>query len=234
MGYLEILRQTLTKYGIPAQLYADKAGIFFVNNKKVENWTIEEMLAGKPLDKTQFGCIAEERLGIILTSAHTPQAKGRIERLWGTLQDRLPIWLAMEGITDMDTANREISKYIAKFNARFAVEPESSDSAFVTLGDAGGELDTLLAVRHERTTDNCGCFSFQNFIFQIESSIALAKKKIIFLFSERIGFLALYGKECYPVSLLGLKGNRRVSHIPDVVKILMQKNYYADIKKQAA
>jgi transposase len=46
MGYLEVLRQTLTKYGLPGELYADKAGIFFVNNKKEENWTVEEMLAG--------------------------------------------------------------------------------------------------------------------------------------------------------------------------------------------
>jgi hypothetical protein len=87
MGYLEVLRTTLTGYDLPMAIYTDKAGIFFANTKKQENWTIEEQLAGRTLDKTQFGRIAET-LGIDLIPAHTP--KGRIERLWGTLQDRLP------------------------------------------------------------------------------------------------------------------------------------------------
>jgi transposase len=176
MGYLEVLRQTLTTYGIPLALYADKAGIFVVNNKKQEHWTVEEMLAGKPLDKTQFGFIAEERLGITMISAHTPQAKGRVERLWGTLQDRLPIWLTMQGISDIQKANRELHRYIAAFNNRFAVQPQTEESAFVPL-DASNDLDKLLTVRYQRTTDNCGCFSFQNFMFQIDSKKRLPKRK---------------------------------------------------------
>ncbi|MCL2722020.1 MAG: hypothetical protein FWD47_11870 [Treponema sp.] len=68
-----------TKYGIPLEFYADKAEIFFVNTKKEEKCTADEILAGKPLDKTQFGSFVEERLGITMISTHTPQAKGRIE-----------------------------------------------------------------------------------------------------------------------------------------------------------
>ena len=226
MGYLEVLRQTLQKYGLPLELYADKAGIFFVNNKKEENLTIEEMLAGKPLDKTQFGSIVEH-LDIKLTSAHTPQAKGRIERLWNTLQDRLPIWMKIEGITNMEQANRELHRYITVFNSRFAVKPQAEKSAFEPLHDSI-DLEKLLAVCYERTTDNCGCFSFQNFIFQIDSKKPLAKKKIKFLFSEKIGFLVLQGRDYYPVFPLGLKNKTGITHIPDVVKILIQKNYYAD------
>ena len=233
MGYLEVLRQTLMNYGIPMELYADKAGIFIVNNKNEEHWTVEEMLAGKPLDKTQFGSIIEEHLRITMISANTPQAKGRIERLWNTLQDRLTIWLKLEGITSMEQANSELHRYITSFNNRFAVQPKSADSAFEPLNDAI-DLDKLLTVRYERTTDNCGCFSFQNFIFQIDSKKALVKKKIQFLFSEKIGFLALYNKEYYPVSCLGLKNKKCITHIPDVVKILMQRNYYVDGKQGKA
>lgn len=227
MGYLEVLRQTLTKYGIPLEIYADKAGIFFVNTKKEENWTAEEMLAGRPLDKTQFGSIVEERLGITMISAHTPQAKGRIERLWGTLQDRLPVWLKMKGIITMEQANCKLHQYIASFNNRFAVQPQESESSFVPLGDSF-DLDKLLAVRHQRVTDNCGCFSFQNFTFQIDSKKPVVKKKIQFLFSQKIGFMAFYNNEYYPVSFLGLKKRGAVTHAPDVIKILIQKNYYAD------
>jgi hypothetical protein len=100
---LELLRQTLTLYGIPLELYAGKAGIFFVNTKKQENWPVEEQLAGYPLDKTRFGSIAG-KLGIGFISAHTPQAKGRIERLWGTLQDRLSVWFSLNGITGAEQA----------------------------------------------------------------------------------------------------------------------------------
>jgi len=227
MGYLEVLRHTLAEYGIPGELYADKAGIFFVNNKKEEHWTVEEMLAGRPMDKTQFGVIAEERLGITMISAHTPQAKGRIERLWGTLQDRLPVWLKLEGIAGMEQANLAIRRFIADYNARFAVPPAQAETAFVPL-DAADDLDTLLAARYERTTDNCGCFSFHNFIFQIDSQKPLAKKKIQFLFSQKLNFVALYDKKYYPVSCLGLKDKKQISHIPDVVKILMEKIYFAD------
>jgi hypothetical protein len=227
MGYLEVLRQTLIKYGIPLELYADKAGIFFVNNKKEENWMVEEMLAGKPLDKTQFGHIVDERLGITMISAQTPQAKGRIERLWGTLQDRLPVWLKVNGITDIESANKNVDKIIAYFNDRFAVEPESAESAFVPVGDSY-DLDKLLTVRYERTTDNCGCFSFNNFIFQINSQKPLVKKKIQFLFSQKIGFQAMYGKEYFTVSFLGLKNKSKITHIPDVTKILLQKYYFDD------
>jgi transposase len=186
MGYLELLRQTLTVYGLPIDIYADKAGIFFVNTKKQANWTAEELLAGHPLSKTQFGAIVE-KLGIGLISAHTPQAKGRIERLWGTLQDRLPVWFALNGITGMEQANAALPAFIAEYNAKFAIVPESSENAFVPL-DTCDNLDALLAVRYERTTDNCGCFSFQNFTFQLVTDRPIAKKKIQFLFSERIGF----------------------------------------------
>jgi len=233
MGYLEVLRHTLTQYGIPAELYADKAGIFFVNTKKQENWTVEESIAGKALDKTQFGIIAEEQLGIAMIRAHTPQAKGRIERLWGTIQDRLPIWLKLEGITSMEQANSELPRFIASFNARFATKPEGAESAFVPVGSSHN-LDKLLAVSYERTTDNCGCFSFQNCIFQIDSQKPLVKKKIKFLFSQKIGFLALHEKHYSPVSFLGIKKDGKTTHMPDVMKLLIQKHYYADGKNSQA
>jgi transposase len=227
MGYLEILRHTLEKYGVPLEIYADKAGIFFVNTKKEENWTVDEMLAGRPLDKTQFGQIVENQLGITMISAHTPQAKGRIERLWGTLQDRLPIWLKQKKITDMEQANRHMRHFITYYNARFSIEPQSPETAFIPVGSSH-DLDKLLAARYERTTDNCSCFSFNNFIFQIDCEKPLVKKKIQFLISQKLGFRALCDKEYYPVSFLGVKQNKKITQIPDVIKILMQKVFYSD------
>ena len=229
MGYLELLRQTLTVYGLPIDVYADKAGIFFVNTKKQANWTVEELLAGHPLTKTQFGAIVDT-LGIGLISAHTPKAKGRIERLWETLQGRLPIWFALNSITDMVKANAALPAFIAEYNRKFAVEPETSENAFIPLS-AEDNLDTLLAARYERTTDNCGCFSFQNFTFQIMADRPIAKKKIQFLFSEKIGFQACYEKRYYPVELRGLTNSRKTGHLPEVTKLLLKKYYFADGKE---
>jgi hypothetical protein len=227
-------------YGVsgsfPANLHKIRAspgnirryGRYFLRKYQKEvNWTVEEMLAGHPLTKIQFGEIIENRLGIQLTSAHTPQAKGRIERLWNTLQDRLPTWLRLHHITTMEEANNRIQDIITWYNGLFAVAPASEDNAFVPLFP-GDDLDKLLAVRHERTTDNCGCFSFQNFLFQIESKKPFAKKKVVFLFSEKIGFQAYYEKTYYPVKFIGFGKGRKTTHVPDVVKILIQKNYYAD------
>jgi transposase len=233
MGYLEVLRQTLINHGLPGEFYLDKASIFFVSNKKEEHWTIEEQLAGRPLGQTQFGMIVQEQLEIKMTRAHTPQAKGRIERLWGTLQDRLPIWLKLNGIMDMERANGNIDKIIQYYNAHFAVIPETPETAFVRLHESF-DLDKLLVVRYERKTDNCGCFSYNNVIFQIDSKKPLVKKKVLFIFGERIGFMAKYGQEYFPVSCLGVKHKGKTTHIPEVTKLLLEREYYSDIKKQAA
>ena len=118
-------------------------------------------------------------------------------------------------------------EYIAEFNKQFAVKPQSDQSSFVPL-EPSFDLDKLLTVRFDRTTDNCGCFSFHNFMFQVDSQKPLAKKKIQFLFSQKIGFQAQYGKEYFPVSFLGMNTNKKISHIPDVTKLLIQKIYLDD------
>ena len=95
-------------------------------------------------------------------------------------------------------------------------------------------VSCIPAVNYERTTDNCGCFSFQNCIFQINSQKPLAKKRIQFLFSEKLGFLALHEKEYCPVSFLGIKKDGKITHMPDVIQLLIQKYYYADGKNGQA
>src|SRR6266851_2326245 len=83
-GYLCLLHQMVCRYGVPLALYGDHSGIFVRND---DHWTVEEQLAGKR-QPTQFGR-ALAQLGISFIAANSPQAKGRVERLWGVLQDRL-------------------------------------------------------------------------------------------------------------------------------------------------
>src|SRR5699024_10787192 len=115
--------------------------------------------AGGKVDKsqlTQFGrAIAE--LGIQMIPSYSPAARGRSERMFGTLQGRLPQELAEADITDnMEAANRFLAEtFVPAFNRRFAVEPEVGDSAFVPLLDAA--LDDILCLKATRTVNHDNC-----------------------------------------------------------------------------
>jgi transposase len=140
-GYLEVTRQTLETYGTPESIYADGLSIFFPKHKQ-EELTVEEQLTGVYTKKTQFGTICDT-LGITLIHARSSQAKGRVERLWETLQSRLPVEFALHGIDTPEAANRFLrEEYINAFNERFAVNRETM-SCFVALPKAIN-LDSLL------------------------------------------------------------------------------------------
>lgn len=129
-GYLKTLRQCCVDFGVPQTVYSDNHTIF--RSPKTGKLTVDELIAGKTVHLTQFGRSMHE-LGIDLIFAKTPQAKGRIERLWVTLQSRLPVELAKRGIKTITEANRFLEEeYRELFNQRFSVEPEA-ESIFVAL-----------------------------------------------------------------------------------------------------
>ena len=124
-GYFMGLRDICQLRGIPAGVYVDRHTIFQSPRKA----TLEQELAGeKP--KSQFGRLLDE-LGIELIIAHSPQAKGRVERLWGTLQDRLVKVLRKAGASNLEEANQVLQKYLPGFNQRFSVKPQEDETAYV-------------------------------------------------------------------------------------------------------
>ena len=159
---------------------------------------MDELIAGKTVHLTQFGRSMHE-LGIDLIFAKTPQAKGRIERLWVTLQSRLPVEFAKRGITTVADANRFLEEeYKELFNQRFSVEPEA-ESIFVPLAE-GMDIDTILCVKHKRKTDAAGTFSFKNRCFQILDEgfpIINARREIEVLLNPRYGIRIAYGGRIY-------------------------------------
>jgi hypothetical protein len=166
--------------------------------------------------------------------AGSPQAKGRIERLWETLQSRLPVWFALNGIAGMKQANAALPRFIREFNRRFHRESACQDrTAFVPL-PADFDLDTLLAAKYSRKTDNCGCFSFQNDTFQVDSPKPPARKNIVFLFSEKIGFKAYYDKTYHDVKFPELVNKGKKSHLPQVTKRLIYDSFFASVKDRDA
>src|SRR5512135_1217713 len=124
-GYLWLLRQIVTRYGIPISIYQDRHGSLKRND---DHWTLEEELAGRQ-EPTQVGQ-ALRALGIQPIFALSPQAKGRIERLFGTLQDRLGAELGLAKVTTLQQGNDLLPGFTRRFNHRFAIAPRQSEKAW--------------------------------------------------------------------------------------------------------
>jgi transposase len=125
-GYFLLLEQIVRHHGRPLALYHDRHGIFVPNIRQGE--TVVEQLAGKR-EPTQFGRLLEE-LAINSILAHSPQAKGRVERGFGTLQERLLFELREAGAKTVEGANQVLAEFLPKFDKRFAVEPAQTGTAY--------------------------------------------------------------------------------------------------------
>lgn len=197
-GYFEVTRQFLGNHGIPVSIYADRHAIFLSRN--AGKLSLEEQLGGKVVNDTQFGRAMSE-LGITLIPARSPQAKGRVERLWETLQSRLPVEFALANITTIDLANVFLSSYISLFNRQFAVEPANPEPAFRVVAH-NIDLDAILCVKMSRVLDAGRVFSFYNRHFLLVPQPSLEpppKAKIQVLISPRLGIRAKYKDTIFQV-----------------------------------
>ena len=236
LGYLEVLRQTLENYGIPISLYPDKYSVFFPPKKVNDHITIEEQLNGREKGITQFGRIVED-LGITMFAASSPQAKGRIERLWETLQSRLVTEFRINKITSIEQANKFLITYIVKYNSQFAIKPQNKQNMFLKLPKRYN-LDELLCVRFERTIDNAGVFSINNSKFQIMDKSLPPKTKIQVYLSEKIGMRVKSNNKVYDVQPLEVISKDIIDNnsldlhlwLPDVVVDLINEYYLKDAK----
>ena len=158
-GYFHLLQSLLRRFGVPTALYGDRSGIFVRND---DAWTRAEELAGQRRP-TQFGR-ALASLGVTFIAAQSPQAKGRIERLWGVLQDRLCSELRLANADDIDSANAVLRKFIADYNRRFARTPRDAAKAWRPAPD---NLPRICAFVHERIVSNDNVVQWGGRRFQI-------------------------------------------------------------------
>lgn len=158
-GYFRLLQSLLHRCGVPVAFYGDRNGIFVRND---DHWSIQEQLAGKR-QPTQFGR-ALEQLGITFIAAQSPQAKGRIERLWGVLQDRLTSELRLAGACDLDSANRVLRRFVADYNRRFARSPREAAKAW---RPAPENLERICCFTHDRIVSNDNVVQWEGQRFQI-------------------------------------------------------------------
>jgi transposase len=201
-GHFNIMEQIITQYGLPVSIYCDRHTIFI--SPKNGKLSIEEQLQGKQVNLTQFGRAMQE-LGISVIPAKSPQAKGRIERLWETLQSRLPVEFKIAEINTMEAANAFLSQFMERYNNRFAVQPENPVSAFRPL-DKGIDLDTTLCIKEERVIIEGGAFSYRGKYYQLVTKskgiAVLPKAKITVLDNPKRGIRAMYKGEVFETIML--------------------------------
>lgn len=151
-GYYHVLHQILSCYGIPYQFFTDNRTVF--EYKKKHETSVEKDTF------TQFG-YACKQLGIDIRTSSIPQAKGRVERMFNTLQSRLPVELRLENVTSIQQANQFLHSYIKKFNKQFALPIDSIKSVFEKQPE-NDKINLTLAVLSSRKIDNGSCLKYQN------------------------------------------------------------------------
>lgn len=159
-GYYNVFAQILRKYGIPYKFFTDRRTVF--TYKKKNALDIGEDTC------TQFA-YACKQLGTQIEYSSIPQAKGRVERMFETLQSRLPVELRLAGITDIDTANEFLDSHIDEFNAKFALPSEHIKSVF-EMQPSEETINLTLAVLTERTVDSGHCIQFQKHYYRMLNS----------------------------------------------------------------
>lgn len=155
-GYYNVLHQVLTQYGIPYMFYTDRRTVFEYTKKKSPS--VEEDTF------TQFG-YACKQLGIEIKTSSVAQAKGRVERMFQTLQSRLVIEMRLAGISTIDQANEFLNHYVKKFNEKFALPIDNIKSVFEKQPN-NEKINLTLAVLVGRKIDNGHCIKFEKKYFR--------------------------------------------------------------------
>src|SRR4030042_1169016 len=169
-SYFEATEHHLRRYGKPLAFYSDKLGVFRIN--------LPNDLSGN--GSTQFGR-AVEQLGIELICANTPQAKGRVERVIETLQDRFVKELRLRGSSSLAEGNAYAPEFIADFNVRFAVAPRDLDDAHRPLLPSE-DLTRVLTVQERRVLSKNLTLQYNKVVYQIQTArptYALRKATVV-------------------------------------------------------
>lgn len=190
-GYFQLLEQIVASHGIPLAVYRDRHSIFEPHAWHRE--TLEEQLAGER-EPTQFGRLLKE-LGITSIPSHSPQGRGRIERLWGTFQDRLVSELRMAGAQTMAQANQLLTDFLPRYNRRFMVPAAQPGSAYQPISP-GFIPEEVFCLKYQRTVGSDNVVRFKNRRLQIQPRVdrpSYARSRVT-VHEGFDGHLALYYK----------------------------------------
>lgn len=154
-AYFEMVKKYLLKHGKPLSFYSDKHSIFRINKSEPESGT----------GLSQFGRAMQD-LDIELIHANSPQAKGRVERVFNTLQNRLVKWLRIEGISNLASANNKIDEFIEEHNIKFSVQPKNKEDLHRNINNFE-DIKNIFTVQEVRKVSKNKTIQYKNKIYQI-------------------------------------------------------------------
>ena len=224
LGYNQVLYQTFTNYGVMESVYIDRHSSFVTTPK---HKTLEERLEYEKNSDTHFNDICR-RLKVEVILALSAEAKGRIERLWGTLQDNLPYIFRRLGIQDNQSANEFLKDFLPRFNQEFQVPSRSQFTKWRKVPHSVN-LDFLLSIRVPRRTDSYGVFLFHDHYFELQ---APRKSHVHFILcmSESFGLKAYMNNRFYDVTLCDVLSDTITHTMPEVEKDLISRYLLSDLR----
>lgn len=169
MPAMDSFKQYIEENGLPQSIYTDKHTTY----KSPGKLTVEEELQGKEEPLSQFERALEE-LGVEMIHAHSPQAKGRIERLHQTFQDRVIKEMRLRGIKTKEEANEFLKEYLPAYNSRFSVTPANHTDVHVKPSKEL-DLNRYLCIKTERIVRNDNTISYEGKMYQIEEAVITKK-----------------------------------------------------------
>lgn len=224
LGYNQVLYQTFRDYGVMESVYIDRHSSFVTTPK---HKTLEERLEYEKNSDTHFNDICR-RLKVEVILALSAEAKGRIERLWGTLQDNLPYIFRRLGICDNQGANEFLKDFLPRFNSEFSVQSRSQFTKWRKVPKSVN-LDFLLSIRVSRRTDSYGVFLFHDHYFELQ---APRKSHVHFILcmSEQFGIKAYMNNRFYDVTLCDVLSDTITHTMPEVEKDLISRYLLSDLR----
>ena len=209
-GYVRVLEEVLLQWGVPGEIYSDRHTIFL--SPKTDKLSEEDEIEGRKAPLTQFGNMLY-LLGIGHIGARTPQAKGRIERLWETCQHRLVVEIRLRGIRTLEEANAFLPEYMELHNKAFSVEANEKESAFLPC-PVPEKLRLVLGVRDTRKASGGSDISWKGNAYQLEDPKG---RKVLLRRGENITVVSSFDG-----SLWGIRANQEEYHL--VLSPLQGKN----------
>lgn len=199
-AYFTSIEEYLKRYGRPVCFYSDRHSIFRVNMKEAESGNGE----------TQFGRAMRE-LGIETICANSSQAKGRVEKANGTLQDRLIKEMRLKGISDIPTANAYLPEFIENYNRRFAVEAANKTDAHRKELPDEETIKLILSEHHLRKVSKNLEISYKNEKAMV--TVSVRQEKVILLYKGKTLDYKIYDKNNRPAKVITSKELNKVKYL---------------------
>lgn len=225
-SYMRMMTDYINLHGRPLTIYADRHSIFRVNTSNRGSASRYD-----EINETQFQRILRE-LDIELIPAYSPQAKGRVERAFETLQDRLIKEMRLEGISSIEEGNKFLPIYFKAFNNKFAVNPTSEKNVHRELLP-GTELERIMCLKEERVISKNLTFQYKNILYQLKvkagHEYVYRKGRVMIL--EKLNGTIGFEYMGHPIEVQVVKRNRRskvatakeINNIVDNTKAKKQK-----------